>query len=170
MDCGVPFCHSGCPLGNMIPDFNDAVYQNDWQKALRIYILQTIFQSLQVDYAQRHVRQPVFWGLSIRLFRLKWLKNTSLNADLKKDGFRQTHPKIERKNHCRCRIRSSRTGCCPTTQQSGTYCHGFWTRWKSRWIAAIWNPWFQNGKTHHWPTCIYPRRGRYCFQNRGWGW
>ncbi len=36
MDCGVPFCHSGCPLGNMIPDFNDAVYQSDWQKALRI--------------------------------------------------------------------------------------------------------------------------------------
>ena len=36
MDCGGPFCHSGCPLGNLIPDFNDAVYQNDWQKALRI--------------------------------------------------------------------------------------------------------------------------------------
>lgn len=36
MDCGIPFCHSGCPLGNMIPDFNDAVYKNDWQKALRI--------------------------------------------------------------------------------------------------------------------------------------
>ncbi|WP_340203240.1 glutamate synthase small subunit [Ascidiimonas sp. W6] len=36
MDCGIPFCHSGCPLGNMIPDFNDAVHKNDWQKALRI--------------------------------------------------------------------------------------------------------------------------------------
>jgi len=36
MDCGVPFCHSGCPLGNMIPDFNDAVYKNEWQKALHI--------------------------------------------------------------------------------------------------------------------------------------
>jgi glutamate synthase (NADPH/NADH) small chain len=36
MDCGVPFCHSGCPLGNLIPDFNDAVYQNEWQRALRI--------------------------------------------------------------------------------------------------------------------------------------
>ena len=36
MDCGVPFCHSGCPLGNMIPDFNDAVYENDWQRALKI--------------------------------------------------------------------------------------------------------------------------------------
>jgi glutamate synthase (NADPH/NADH) small chain len=36
MDCGVPFCHSGCPLGNLIPDFNDAVYKNDWRKALQI--------------------------------------------------------------------------------------------------------------------------------------
>ena len=36
MDCGVPFCHSGCPLGNLIPDFNDAVYKNDWKSALTI--------------------------------------------------------------------------------------------------------------------------------------
>ena len=36
MDCGVPFCHSGCPLGNLIPDFNDAVYRNDWKSALTI--------------------------------------------------------------------------------------------------------------------------------------
>lgn len=36
MDCGIPFCHSGCPLGNLIPDFNTAVYQNDWKKALDI--------------------------------------------------------------------------------------------------------------------------------------
>ena len=36
MDCGIPFCHSGCPLGNMIPDFNDAVYRGKWEKAARI--------------------------------------------------------------------------------------------------------------------------------------
>lgn len=36
MDCGVPFCHSGCPLGNIIPEFNDAVYQEDWQQAYDI--------------------------------------------------------------------------------------------------------------------------------------
>ena len=30
------FCHSGCPLGNLIPDFNDAVYNNEWEKALHI--------------------------------------------------------------------------------------------------------------------------------------
>jgi glutamate synthase (NADPH) small chain len=34
MDCGVPFCHNGCPLGNLIPDWNDLVYQDRWQDAI----------------------------------------------------------------------------------------------------------------------------------------
>ncbi len=33
MDCGVPFCHTGCPLGNIIPDFNDLVYRGQWHEA-----------------------------------------------------------------------------------------------------------------------------------------
>ena len=36
MDCGIPFCHSGCPLGNLIPDFNDKVYQGKWKEAAQI--------------------------------------------------------------------------------------------------------------------------------------
>lgn len=36
MDCGVPFCHNGCPLGNIIPEFNDAVYSEDWEEAFEI--------------------------------------------------------------------------------------------------------------------------------------
>ncbi len=36
MDCGIPFCHSGCPLGNLIPDFNDLIYKGEWKKALAI--------------------------------------------------------------------------------------------------------------------------------------
>jgi glutamate synthase (NADPH/NADH) small chain len=38
MNCGVPFCHSGCPLGNIIPEFNDAVYNKEWQEAYEILI------------------------------------------------------------------------------------------------------------------------------------
>jgi glutamate synthase (NADPH) small chain len=34
MDCGVPFCHEGCPLGNLIPDWNDLVYRGDWRAAI----------------------------------------------------------------------------------------------------------------------------------------
>jgi glutamate synthase (NADPH/NADH) small chain len=36
MNCGVPFCHNGCPLGNIIPEFNDAVYRKDWEEAYTI--------------------------------------------------------------------------------------------------------------------------------------
>ncbi|MGD1098578.1 MAG: glutamate synthase subunit beta [Bryobacteraceae bacterium] len=35
MDCGVPFCHTGCPLNNVIPDWNDLVYHGQWQDAIR---------------------------------------------------------------------------------------------------------------------------------------
>jgi len=36
MDCGIPFCHHGCPLGNVIPEFNDAIYRKQWQEAYEI--------------------------------------------------------------------------------------------------------------------------------------
>ena len=36
MDCGVPFCHTGCPVNNIIPDWNDLVYHNRWEEAIRM--------------------------------------------------------------------------------------------------------------------------------------
>ena len=35
MDCGIPFCHNGCPLGNLIPEWNDLVWRNDWETAIQ---------------------------------------------------------------------------------------------------------------------------------------
>ncbi len=35
MDCGIPYCHNGCPVNNQIPDWNDLVYRNDWEEASR---------------------------------------------------------------------------------------------------------------------------------------
>ena len=34
MDCGIPFCHQGCPLGNLIPEWNNLVYRHDWREAI----------------------------------------------------------------------------------------------------------------------------------------
>ena len=36
MDCGIPFCHNGCPVNNIIPDFNDLVYRQDWRRAIEV--------------------------------------------------------------------------------------------------------------------------------------
>ncbi|MDQ1459173.1 MAG: glutamate synthase small chain, partial [Actinomycetota bacterium] len=33
MDCGIPFCHTGCPLGNLIPEWNDLVFRDRWEAA-----------------------------------------------------------------------------------------------------------------------------------------
>ncbi len=38
MNCGIPFCHHGCPLGNVIPEFNDAVYRKNWKEAYQILV------------------------------------------------------------------------------------------------------------------------------------
>jgi glutamate synthase (NADPH/NADH) small chain len=38
MNCGIPFCHNGCPLGNIIPEFNDAVYNKEWKEAYDILV------------------------------------------------------------------------------------------------------------------------------------
>ena len=35
MDCGIPYCHTGCPVNNQIPDWNDLVYHGDWKQAAR---------------------------------------------------------------------------------------------------------------------------------------
>jgi len=36
MDCGIPFCHQGCPVNNLIPDWNDLVYRADWRQAVEV--------------------------------------------------------------------------------------------------------------------------------------
>ena len=41
MDCGTPFCNSGCPVNNIIPDFNDLVFRGDWQNAIETCCTQT---------------------------------------------------------------------------------------------------------------------------------
>ena len=36
MDCGIPFCHTGCPVSNVIPDWNDLVFRGEWRQALEV--------------------------------------------------------------------------------------------------------------------------------------
>ncbi|MGE0043382.1 MAG: glutamate synthase subunit beta [Vicinamibacterales bacterium] len=43
MDCGIPFCHQGCPLGNLIPDWNDLVYRDQWRSAIERLLLTNNF-------------------------------------------------------------------------------------------------------------------------------
>ena len=57
MNCGVPFCHSGCPLGNQIPDFNDCVKDGDWAGALEILHSTNNFPEFHRPRVPRPVRE-----------------------------------------------------------------------------------------------------------------
>ncbi len=47
MDCGTPFCHSsGCPLGNLIPEFNDLIWHNRWEEALELLLHRNPFADI----------------------------------------------------------------------------------------------------------------------------
>ena len=52
MDCGVPVCHSGCPVNNLIPEWNDLVSRDDWRNALdRLHIIQRLTTELGLNLA-----------------------------------------------------------------------------------------------------------------------
>ena len=64
MDCGIPFCNNGCPVNNIIPDWNDLVFKQDWEAACRYYTLLIIFLNLLEDYVQLHVRPACVLGIN----------------------------------------------------------------------------------------------------------
>ena len=50
MDCGIPYCHQGCPVNNLIPEWNDLVYKKDWFRALEFFIQLITSQNSQVVF------------------------------------------------------------------------------------------------------------------------
>ena len=115
MDCGIPFCHSGCPVGNLIPDFNDAVYKNDWQKALKILHSTNNFPEFTGRLCPAPCESACVLGIidppvSIELiekyivergFKEGWIQARSTEASYRED-------------YRRDRFGSCRACCCPT--------------------------------------------------------
>ena len=58
MDCGTPFCNSGCPVNNIIPDFNDLVFKGDWQNAIEVLHSTTTSLSSLAAFAPHPARPP----------------------------------------------------------------------------------------------------------------
>ena len=61
MDCGIPFCHEGCPLGNLIPDWNDLVYRGKWREAIDQLHATNNFPSSPDGSARRRASRPACW-------------------------------------------------------------------------------------------------------------
>ncbi len=58
MDCGIPFCHEGCPLGNVIPEWNDLVFRDDWSEAIERLHATNNFPEFTGGCARHRAREP----------------------------------------------------------------------------------------------------------------
>ena len=59
MDCGIPFCTSGCPVNNIIPDWNDLVYRGEWKQALDVLHSTNNFPEVPDAFVPHHVKPHV---------------------------------------------------------------------------------------------------------------
>ena len=67
MDCGVPFCHTGCPVNNLIPDWNDLVYNGRWESAIRRLHATNNFPGVHRPHLPRALaRPPACWASTCR--------------------------------------------------------------------------------------------------------
>ena len=60
MDCGIPFCTSGCPVNNIIPDWNDLVYRGNWKQALEVLHSTNNFPEVTGAHLSRTMRSCVY--------------------------------------------------------------------------------------------------------------
>jgi len=95
MDCGVPFCQSGCPLGNTIPEFNDAVHRQNWKEAFDILQLTNNFPEFTGRICPAPCEQKCVLGINKSPVTIEYIEKSI--AEIAFDqGFIQPNPPLIR--------------------------------------------------------------------------
>ena len=95
MDCGVPFCHTGCPLNNIIPDWNDLVYRGRWREAIApVCTPPTTFPSSPAASAPRPAKPPACSASTSRRSPSSRSRRPSSIAPSPKAGFTPEPPPV----------------------------------------------------------------------------
>jgi glutamate synthase (NADPH/NADH) small chain len=93
MDCGIPFCHSGCPLGNLIPDFNDMVHKGEWKKALDILHSTNNFPEFTGRLCPAPCEQSCVLGIIKPPISIEQLEKTIIEKGFAEGWIKAIHPK-----------------------------------------------------------------------------
>jgi glutamate synthase (NADPH/NADH) small chain len=94
MDCGVPFCHNGCPLGNNIPDFNDAVYQGKWEDAIRILSSTNNFPEFTGRICPAPCEASCVLSINNKPVTIEYIEKTIAEQAFEKGYIKASPPKI----------------------------------------------------------------------------
>ncbi|HUQ90395.1 MAG TPA: glutamate synthase subunit beta [Bryobacteraceae bacterium] len=79
MDCGVPFCHTGCPLNNIIPDWNDFVYRSRWKDAIRVLHATNNFPEFTGRICPAPCEAACVLGINEPPVAIKWIERTIID-------------------------------------------------------------------------------------------
>jgi glutamate synthase (NADPH/NADH) small chain len=93
MDCGVPFCHNGCPLGNNIPDFNDAVYQGKWEEAIQILSSTNNFPEFTGRICPAPCEASCVLSINNKAVTIEYIEKTIAETAFEKGYIKPTPPK-----------------------------------------------------------------------------
>jgi glutamate synthase (NADPH) small chain len=94
MDCGVPFCHNGCPLNNVIPDWNDLVYQGRWQQAIRVLHSTNNFPELTGRICPAPCEASCVLGINEPPVTIKQIEKTIIEHAFKEGWIRPEPPAV----------------------------------------------------------------------------
>ncbi len=83
MDCGVPFCHTGCPLNNIIPDWNDLVYRGRWKEAIRVLHSTNNFPEFTGRICPAPCEASCVLGINEPPVSIKWIERTVIDHAFK---------------------------------------------------------------------------------------
>ncbi len=92
MDCGVPFCHTGCPLHNMIPDWNDLVYRGRWKEAIRVLHATNNFPEFTGRICPAPCEAACVLGINEPPVSIKWIERTIVDHAFQQGWIRPEPP------------------------------------------------------------------------------
>ena len=95
MDCGTPFCHSGCPLGNIIPEFNDAVYEQNWEYAYEILASTNNFPEFTGRICPAPCESSCVLGINKHAVAIEFIEKSIAEVAFEK-GYVVARPPVER--------------------------------------------------------------------------
>jgi glutamate synthase (NADPH) small chain len=94
MDCGVPFCHTGCPLNNVIPDWNDLVYRDRWREAVRILHATNNFPEFTGRICPAPCEAACVLGINEPPVTIKVIEKTIIEHAFREDWIRPEPPLV----------------------------------------------------------------------------
>jgi glutamate synthase (NADPH/NADH) small chain len=94
MDCGLPFCHTGCPLGNLIPDWNDFVYKDRWRDAIRALHATNNFPEFTGRICPAPCEAACVLGINEPPVAIKVIERTIVDHAFKEGWIRPEPPKV----------------------------------------------------------------------------